>query len=492
MVTGLHMQMVAGKKPWPDLHPGQVIIGVQSGSLALEWPTHVPARLVRLGEACLKHDRKERPTFAHVMKVRTSAAMHTQRGSSWHHNQPRLPHAAVATRPCTFDAGTHVCRGGHFFATVCTCMCVQELTAIENTVRLEASMGSVSLSQQPSGLTGEYTSDSRNSSASAQPQPQLQSAVPAAAANAAEQAQLQPAAPATSSSQQELVQLSAPGSIHQLSHTPLQAVFESGSASGSGRPAPGSAPTVVDTRAPPVPETVFDVARRAWRSRLSASTVAARDSDDGGGSAAGGSGRAATASADGVSTRLPVPSTHRAASRSADALSASKKSRGSDTGGVSFVAFTSVGGPDGQDALTHTDGDPAQAALLAAVVMAARSREGTTAQPGGRGGGGAAARPVPESSARPIGEALSGSPPSDTAASAAANAAATPGQHVMEGCSGLLTAVSGAPDELSRRLAASGYEFGSVPVVPRHGSDTLLSPLHGGRGGAIEDLDLPW
>jgi hypothetical protein len=61
--------MVSGEKPYTDLHPGQVIVGVQTGTLSLEWPPETHSRLLRLGLACLSHDRKQRPLFNYIMKV---------------------------------------------------------------------------------------------------------------------------------------------------------------------------------------------------------------------------------------------------------------------------------------------------------------------------------------------------------------------------------------------------------------------------------------
>jgi hypothetical protein len=63
------MQMVTSEKPYADLHPGQVIVGIQTGTLSLEWPQDTHSRLLRLGLACLSHDRKQRPLFNYIMKV---------------------------------------------------------------------------------------------------------------------------------------------------------------------------------------------------------------------------------------------------------------------------------------------------------------------------------------------------------------------------------------------------------------------------------------
>lgn len=62
-------QMVTGEKPYDGLHPGQVIVGVQTGTLHLEWPQDVHPRLLKLGLACLDTDRKKRPNFNYIMKV---------------------------------------------------------------------------------------------------------------------------------------------------------------------------------------------------------------------------------------------------------------------------------------------------------------------------------------------------------------------------------------------------------------------------------------
>ncbi len=68
-------QMLTGEQPWPDLHPGQIIVGVQAGELQLDWPAHAHPRLVRLGQACLQHERKGRPSFHQVLKVRRPARL---------------------------------------------------------------------------------------------------------------------------------------------------------------------------------------------------------------------------------------------------------------------------------------------------------------------------------------------------------------------------------------------------------------------------------
>ncbi len=65
--------MVTGEKPHGGLHPGQIIVGVQSGTLTLEWPKSTHPRVLRLGLACLNHKPEKRPPFVTIMKVGTTA-----------------------------------------------------------------------------------------------------------------------------------------------------------------------------------------------------------------------------------------------------------------------------------------------------------------------------------------------------------------------------------------------------------------------------------
>ena len=54
---------------YADLHPWQVCVGVQDGSLQLQWPVDTHPLLRKLGEACLSHDRALRPSFNTVTQV---------------------------------------------------------------------------------------------------------------------------------------------------------------------------------------------------------------------------------------------------------------------------------------------------------------------------------------------------------------------------------------------------------------------------------------
>ena len=79
--------MVTGERPFDGLHPGQIMVGVQAGSLGLEWPAaDMHPRLLRLGQCCLEHDRKRRPLFAAsclcLGLITTSAAMTRALGRS--------------------------------------------------------------------------------------------------------------------------------------------------------------------------------------------------------------------------------------------------------------------------------------------------------------------------------------------------------------------------------------------------------------------------
>ncbi|KAG2502131.1 hypothetical protein HYH03_000620 [Edaphochlamys debaryana] len=59
-------QMYTGKAPFAGHHEAQVAVGVMMGNLALEWPTNMPPPLLRLGQACCRHEPDQRPTFKEV------------------------------------------------------------------------------------------------------------------------------------------------------------------------------------------------------------------------------------------------------------------------------------------------------------------------------------------------------------------------------------------------------------------------------------------
>ena len=61
--------MSTGRTTFADLHPWRVCVGVQAGSLVLDWPACTHPLLRRLGEACLAHNRLLRPTFTRVSQM---------------------------------------------------------------------------------------------------------------------------------------------------------------------------------------------------------------------------------------------------------------------------------------------------------------------------------------------------------------------------------------------------------------------------------------
>ncbi|GLI70196.1 hypothetical protein VaNZ11_015006 [Volvox africanus] len=59
-------QMYTGKTPFAGHLEAQVAVGVMMGNLQLEWPTTMPPPLLRLGQACCRHEPDQRPTFKEV------------------------------------------------------------------------------------------------------------------------------------------------------------------------------------------------------------------------------------------------------------------------------------------------------------------------------------------------------------------------------------------------------------------------------------------
>ncbi|PNH12290.1 Mitogen-activated protein kinase kinase kinase 10 [Tetrabaena socialis] len=55
--------MYTGKMPFAGHHEAQVAVGVMLGDLQLEWPAGMPPPLLRLGQACCRHEPEQRPTF---------------------------------------------------------------------------------------------------------------------------------------------------------------------------------------------------------------------------------------------------------------------------------------------------------------------------------------------------------------------------------------------------------------------------------------------
>ncbi|GIL66764.1 hypothetical protein Vafri_20265, partial [Volvox africanus] len=62
-------QLVTGEKPFGDVHPGRMFVGVCSGTLQLEWPPDAHPMVRKLGGACLSFDKRQRPSFRKVARV---------------------------------------------------------------------------------------------------------------------------------------------------------------------------------------------------------------------------------------------------------------------------------------------------------------------------------------------------------------------------------------------------------------------------------------
>ncbi|GLI66121.1 hypothetical protein VaNZ11_009848 [Volvox africanus] len=60
-------QMYTGKTPFVGHLDAQVAVGVMMGNLKLEWPTNMPSPLLRLGQACCRHEPDQRPSFTEVV-----------------------------------------------------------------------------------------------------------------------------------------------------------------------------------------------------------------------------------------------------------------------------------------------------------------------------------------------------------------------------------------------------------------------------------------
>ncbi len=56
-------QMCTGQRPYAGLQAGQVLLGVKTGTLRLQWPPWVNKSLVKVGQACMRFEPKERPGF---------------------------------------------------------------------------------------------------------------------------------------------------------------------------------------------------------------------------------------------------------------------------------------------------------------------------------------------------------------------------------------------------------------------------------------------
>lgn len=67
-------QMVTGQRPYAGLQAGQVLLGVKTGTLSLQWPPWVHKSLVKVGQACLRFDPKERPGFKGIRSALAKVA----------------------------------------------------------------------------------------------------------------------------------------------------------------------------------------------------------------------------------------------------------------------------------------------------------------------------------------------------------------------------------------------------------------------------------
>ncbi|KXZ47521.1 hypothetical protein GPECTOR_34g680 [Gonium pectorale] len=61
-------QLVTGERPFADVHPGRMWVGICSGTLRLEWPADVHPMVRKLGDACLSPDKRLRPTFTRIAR----------------------------------------------------------------------------------------------------------------------------------------------------------------------------------------------------------------------------------------------------------------------------------------------------------------------------------------------------------------------------------------------------------------------------------------
>lgn len=60
-------EMYTGTPPHAGLQPAQVVLGVQSGQLALAWPAGSDPRILSLVMSCVVHDPTARPTFKQLI-----------------------------------------------------------------------------------------------------------------------------------------------------------------------------------------------------------------------------------------------------------------------------------------------------------------------------------------------------------------------------------------------------------------------------------------
>lgn len=60
-------EMYTGTPPHAGLQPAQVVLGVQSGQLALAWPAGSDPRILTLVMSCVVHNPTARPTFKQLI-----------------------------------------------------------------------------------------------------------------------------------------------------------------------------------------------------------------------------------------------------------------------------------------------------------------------------------------------------------------------------------------------------------------------------------------
>ncbi|KAG2485953.1 hypothetical protein HYH03_015397 [Edaphochlamys debaryana] len=69
--------MATGQAPHASLHPAQILVGLASGELALEWPEGADRTLRKIGAACLAHDPANRPSFERIVRALLKAVRRT-------------------------------------------------------------------------------------------------------------------------------------------------------------------------------------------------------------------------------------------------------------------------------------------------------------------------------------------------------------------------------------------------------------------------------
>ncbi|PNH02223.1 putative serine/threonine-protein kinase [Tetrabaena socialis] len=67
-------QMSTGQRPYAGLQAGQVLLGVKTGSLKLQWPAWVNKSLAKVGQACMRFEPKERPGFKGIRSALSKIA----------------------------------------------------------------------------------------------------------------------------------------------------------------------------------------------------------------------------------------------------------------------------------------------------------------------------------------------------------------------------------------------------------------------------------